>query len=305
MNIIFGCITILALVILVLFALIVRLVAHVFLGIAVSAPREESPDNIAGEDVFFASSDGLKLHGFFVPGKNTSGRTIVFCHEVGAGWGSWYKYAHFLPEAGFNVFSFDSRGYGASEKQDHYKTNQWITNYDIYDLEGAITSLNNRPEVDMKRLGLFGISRGGGTAICTAAKIGNFKAIATDSIFSTYETLIDYIHRWASVYFPVKNISPIANKFLTTVSLIYIQFKLRHKLPRVEKYLNKIASVPLFFIHGEQDNHISIDQAKRLYRMAKDPKKFWAVKKARHNEAVLVEPEEYSKNLISFFNDYL
>ncbi len=305
MNIFFTCMMLAVLVVVVLFALVVRLVAHIFLGVAVSAPREDPPNDIDGQELFFESSDGLKLHGFFVPGKNTGGRTVVFCHEVGAGGGSWYKYAHFLPEAGFNVFTFDSRGYGASEKQDHYETNQWITNYDIYDLQGAIRCLKDRPEVDMNRLGLFGISRGGGTAICTAARIGNIKAIATDSVFSTYETLIDYIQRWASVYLPVKNIPLYANKFLSTISLAFIQFKLRHKLPRIEKHLDKIASTPLFFIHGERDNHIPIAQAKRLFKMAKEPKLFWAVKKARHNEAVIVEPIEYSKKIISFFDKNL
>lgn len=283
---------------------ICRIILKIFLNVWITTSRDELPD-VHGEDVVFSSRDGTTLHGTFIfaKGKKT-GATVVFCHEVGAGCGSWYKYFSFLPEAGYNVFAFDFRGHGMSGITNGYEPNQWFSHYELYDLNAALDYLEARPGVDRNRIAIAGISRGGAIAICCAAKRKNIRAIITDSAFSTYETLFDYIKRWAKVYVPVKKISAPANHFLCTISLIIAQIILKHRLPRMERYLKKI-KCPILFIHGDRDNYIPVEQAHRLFARTRVEKELWTIPQARHNEAALVEPDQYRKRVTEFLHKHM
>lgn len=305
MNVVLICSALLVFGFLIFFILILRLIIGIFLKISVTTAREESPP-VQGESVSFRTKDGVEIHGFFIYGKeNKKGPTVIFCHEVGAGWGSWYKYASFLPEAGYNVLAFDFRGHGLSQSHNGYLPNQWISTYEINDLLAALQYLATRKDVDKNKIGLFGISRGGGVAISCTLLCNSIKAIVVDSSYSTYETIFDYICRWVSIYLPVQKIPAWLNHLLTTISLFLAQFTVKHKLPRMEKNLKRNKGIPIFFIHGERDNYISVNQAKRLYAMAHEPKVIWTIPQARHNEAVLIEPKQYREKITSFFNTYL
>jgi len=281
-----------------------RIVIYIFFKINISTAREESPE-IEGEKIKFASKDGIPITGYFVYGKENKGETIIFCHEVGAGWGSWHKYAYFLPPAGYNVLTFDFRGHGNSGNKNGYSPNQWVTNFEMYDIAGAMDYLRTRSDVDMNKIGLIGISRGSGIGICAAKKTGLIKAIVADSCFATSETLNDYITKWVSIFLPIKKIPLFLNRFLTGISLFCAQLILKERLPSIGKALRKMNDVPVFFIHGEKDNYISVHQAKRLYEMARSPKLFWVIPKARHNESVLIEPIEYKNKVTEFFKKYI
>lgn len=280
--------------------LILRIVVSIFLNISITANREESPE-VNGEHVMFKTGDGCTLHGYFIFGKNSGGKTILFCHEVGAGWGSWHKYASYLPDAGFNVMSFDFRGHGESTLTNGYKPTPWFTCYEYKDIIAALEYIASRPDVDPAKIGIFGVSRGGSAAIYCAKKTDLIKAIAVDSTFSTYETMYSYITKWAPIYIPIKRISPSVIHFLTRLGIIGSQFATGCRFPRVAKALKKLR-IPIFFIHGEKDNYISVDQARKLYSLANEPKDLWTIPRARHNESVLINPEEYAQRITEFFN---
>ena len=75
------------------------------------------------EDVRFTNSDGLSLHGcyFKTPRPKRRG-VIVFGLEFGSDcWSAW-QYCEFLIEQGFDVFSFETRNQGSSQKQEKYRT---------------------------------------------------------------------------------------------------------------------------------------------------------------------------------------
>ncbi|MCD6459838.1 alpha/beta fold hydrolase, partial [bacterium] len=289
----------------ILFFIVIGIVVKIFIRINITTARDEEP-LVESEPVKVTTPDNVVLQGLFIKGKKAGGKTIVFCHEVGAGRGSWHKYASYLPDAGYNVFTFDFRGHGASLSNNGYKPNQWISSYDLCDLKAVIKYLTTRDDVDPSNIGLFGISRGGGAAVCTAANMqDNIRAIVCDSAFSTYETMVDYIIRWTSVFLFIKKLPSFVNHILAMSALIASRIILKHDLPRMEKYLRKLKSVPVFFIHGERDNYILVDQSRRLYKIANEPKQLWNVHKARHNEAVLVEPQIYKEKVLNFLDKYM
>jgi hypothetical protein len=65
-------------------------------------------------------------------------------------------------EAGFVVLVHNHRGFGASDGKPRFDVDPWRQ---IADWRRAISYLENRPEVDPQRIGLWGTSYAGGHAI--------------------------------------------------------------------------------------------------------------------------------------------
>jgi hypothetical protein len=85
-------------------------------------------------------------------------------------------YAERLADAGYTVFTFDSRSLGESEGEPrgHYDPGQIIEDY-----SNAISYLLTRDDIDPERIGLAGVCMGGGYAVSTAARDKRVKAVAS------------------------------------------------------------------------------------------------------------------------------
>ena len=58
-------------------------------------------------------------------------------------------------------------------------------------------------------------------------------------------------------------------------------------------------------IHGEKDSYIRPSMAKALHDAAREPKDFWLVSGARHNQNLEIAGEEYTRRVREFFDEYL
>jgi hypothetical protein len=58
-------------------------------------------------------------------------------------------------------------------------------------------------------------------------------------------------------------------------------------------------------IHGGADTYIKPEMAKALFRLAKEPKEFWLVDGAKHNQAINVATEDYRQRVLDFFLNHL
>ena len=74
------------------------------------------------------------------------------------------------------------------------------------DLRAALAYLRTRPDRDPAGVGLFGVSRGGGTALVVAASDPAVWGVATDGAFPTRGTMLAYILRWAEIYVGSKTV---------------------------------------------------------------------------------------------------
>ena len=68
------------------------------------------------------------------------------------------------------------------------------------DLQGALAYLRSRPDHDPAGFGLFGVSRGGSTALVVGAAERDVWGVVTDGAFPTRGTMTAYILRWAEIY---------------------------------------------------------------------------------------------------------
>ena len=121
------------------------------------------------EDVTFTTSDGLTLHGWYIPSRN--GAAIVdFPGRLGT-----QAHARMLARHGYGVLLFDRRGEGRSEGGGNLLG--WGGEKDII---AAVDWLKRRPDVDPDRIGGIGLSVGGELMLEAAAKDPDLAAVVSD-----------------------------------------------------------------------------------------------------------------------------
>lgn len=129
-------------------------------------------------------SEGSKMAGVLhVPDARQDARPPIILQ--GPGWletacsPTSEPYHRGLVEAGYALLQFDYRGYGGSEGE-----RGWIRPQDqIEDIHNAIAYLRTRDDVDIGRLGLFGVGgTGGGNAIYVAAAEPLVRCVAVQTV---------------------------------------------------------------------------------------------------------------------------
>jgi hypothetical protein len=222
------------------------------------------PDRIGlkYEDVHFPSSDGLTLHGWFLPAEGPARGTVLFLHGNAENISTHIGSVYWLPREGYNAFLFDYRGYGDSQGVPTLRGA-------IDDTESALRVLLARPDVDAGRVIVFGQSLGGALATYVAAHSPQrlqIKALIIDSTFSTYRSIAREV--LGTIWFAW----PIQWPLSFTVSDTYSPLE---AIPHV-------SPVPVLIIHSEKDPVIGVHHARRLFDAAKDPKELWILPNGLH-----------------------
>ena len=270
-------------------------------------PRGTATDE--AEEVSFATSSGLRLRGCYLRTPVQRRGVILFGLEFGSDRWSSVQYCEKLRASGYDVFAYEPRNQGASERDPNYAPLQWITDRDLDDARAAVAYLKSRPDADSRGLGIFGISKGGGLAMLLAAEDPAVRCVVTDGAYDTYLTMVPYMRRWVSIYSPRKKLQKLCpDCFYGDIGMAGINAVAER---REVEYLwvctaARRVTVPVFMIHGEADTYIKPDMAKALFRRIRTPEKqLWMVPKAKHNQAPHIAPVEYHKRLVDFFDDHL
>ncbi|KAL8119954.1 alpha/beta hydrolase domain-containing protein WAV2 [Apium graveolens] len=132
-------------------------------GLTKSYPITPARLRLLYEDVWLRSSDGVRLHAWFIKlSPDCRGPTIVFFQENAGNIAHRLEMVRImLQRLQCNVFMLSYRGYGAS---DGFPSQQGI----IKDSQAALDHLIQRTDIDKSRLVVFGRSLGGavGTVLC-------------------------------------------------------------------------------------------------------------------------------------------
>jgi uncharacterized protein len=278
-----------------------NLVSNLFLTLREPSSLTAHP-NVEGEIVDFQSEDGVRLKGKFIKSCSAPAKgTVIFCPEVDSPMDSCGKYTSFLPPHGYNVFSFDFRGHGASQNVEGYTPRQWVSSHELYDLFGALDRVKGLPGVEAERIFLFGVSRGAAAAICAAAINGNVRGIISDSAFSSKWLLKDYMYKWTSAISSFKRGPKFMYWVLEEAGVFVSEMRVQYRFPSVENALRTLKP-PILMIHGQKDSYVSFRHAKKLYDTTRAIKQYLEVPNARHNEGVIVAPELYGNAVLEFLN---
>jgi pimeloyl-ACP methyl ester carboxylesterase len=268
---------------------------------------------LSGEAVRFPAFDGLPLNGMLIRGHPDQDRRgmIIFAHEFCADMSSCARYCRPLQEAGYDILTFDFRAHGQTEADADYTPRQWVSDRELHDMRGAIAFAEHWLEQERrpKELGLIGVSRGACAAILAAAEAPSVKCIVADGAFSTDTTIEYFMKRWAYIFATVRvvyeNHPPAFWRFLRWSMMHFARREFKCNFPSVRKTLMRMAPRPMFFIHGEKDSYLPVEQSYRLYALAGQPKYLWIAPGARHNQAVVLHSKEYARLTTLFFDRHL
>jgi hypothetical protein len=203
------------------------------------APRyptgDWEPDWLEKRDVNFESSDGTKLHGWYLEHREPRGYLLV-CH----GNAEHVAYmADFLAalrsKYRLSVFAFDYRGYGRSEGSPNEKGV-------LEDGEAALAWLAAEAGIEPSDVILLGRSLGGAVAVDLASRHGA-RALLLDRAFTTAPDVAAHHYRWL----PVR-------------MLMRTQLDSLSKIGRYEG--------PLLITHGADDEIVPVEHGRRLLEAA-------------------------------------
>ena len=232
---------------------------------------EETPRDrgLAYEEIYFKTQDGVTLNGWWIPGTG-SPLTILWFH------GNAGNISHRLDNIkrrhdllGINIFIFDYREYGRSEG----RTSEEGT---YRDGDAAIRYLRGRGDVDPTRIVFLGESLGSAVAVQMATRHG-CAALILESPFLS-------IPEMAKASFP----------FLPIGSFLQTKYDTLSKIGQVR--------APLLIAHGENDEIVPFRHGQRLFEAAREPKEFYSIKRARHNDLYLVGGQAYLETLDRFLS---
>ena len=247
------------------------------------------------EPVTFSSTDGLSLAGWFIyaEGETANGAAIILCHGYGGTRDDMLPKAAILTRHGYSALLFDFRAHGESEG------NVVTLAYnEVQDVQGAVTYLLTRPDVDPARIGLVGESMGGVTAIRTAARTPEIRAVVAEGAYAALADFIsdNFTNLTGLPHFPF---APLM------VALGEWQIGLDTDRVRPIDDIDQISPRPVFLIHGLGDAIVPPENSQRLYRAAREPKLLWQPEGVGHITAVYKRPAEFEARVIAFFDEAL
>lgn len=261
------------------------------------------------EEVTLTTPDGVQLRGSYLRTPVARKGVILFGPEFGSNrWGC-VTYCEFLREAGYDIFTFELRGQGDSPAQAGYEPLHWITDFEVTDFRTALAYLKGRPDRDERGVGLFGLSKGGGTGLIAASRDPFIRCCVTDGAFATFGTMMPYIQQWMFIYVRqrwVANLLPRQYlRWIAKRTIRQVSRERRCHYTSLEKAMPLISPRPLLMIHGGADTYIKPQMAQALFSLAGPPKELWLVDKAKHNQAMHVANGEYRRRVLEFFDKHL
>src|SRR3989339_1997527 len=246
------------------------------------------------EEVFFNSKDGTRLYGWFVPAIGSPVGTVIHFHGSYGHQTYSFKQVHWLPAKGFNVFTFDYRGYGQSDGKPSKRG--------VYeDSVAAIEYILKKPRADHNNVFVFGQSLGGANAIAAVAKkdFPQIRAIAVEGTFYSYRAQAQDM-MMASTREKIGNV-PYLSLHIWPISFLTVT----NSYSPME-YIHQVSPIPVMLIHCLRDSIVSYQHSERLYEAAKEPKQLWLINDCGHVE-VFTEAQSdsgYRQKLVQFFMDY-
>lgn len=220
---------------------------------------------ITTQDVWFESTGGLRLHGWFLPAEGPAHGTVLFLHGNAENISTHIASVWWLPKYGYNVFMFDYRGYGRSQG---IPTMEGVH----ADARSALATVFSLPQVDPGRVAVFGQSLGAAVAIDVVAVSPyreRLRALVVEGAPASFrrrarELLGDWWLTWA-LQWPLS--LTVSDRF------------------RPIDAIRAIAPPPLLIVAGGADRVIPPTHAKDLFAAAREPKALWLIPGARHIQA--------------------
>ncbi len=230
------------------------------------------------------------LRGWFIKNDNSKG-TILLIH----GWNDTKEdllnHSAYLYKNNYSSLLFDLRAFGDSDG-DFTSLGYFEKN----DVLGAIDYIKSRDDIN-QNLGALGQSMGAASLVLATIETNDLKAIILDSSYATIHQVTG--RRFKRTHNLPKY--PLAT-LLTFFGGLLNDFNAFDLAPL--RYIDQV-NIPIFMIQGDSDKLVFIEEARRLYDKANQPKQIWITEGADHRKSYEYYPEEYEEKVVGFFNTHL
>ncbi len=243
------------------------------------------------ETLTVTSNDGLKLYGHYLK-NGTSSKTVILVHGYGGTYRETYNYARLFYKRGYNLLAVECRGHGKSEGD--MVGMGWLDRLDILNWIEVL----NKQNKDIKIV-LFGLSMGG-AAVCMA--LG--EKLPSNVVCAISDCAFDNVYRQFS--FVLSTHSHMRGKFLMNLFAGYVKRTKNFDMKAADgiKQLKK-ASIPIMFIHGENDTFVPTEMVYRLSEaVPEDRREVYIAKGAEHAMSYPTDPKTYEKRVDKFLSKY-
>lgn len=248
----------------------------------------------AFEEWSLRSSDGLKLHAYYLAAEEPTDKTVILAHGYSGLANQMGGLARMYREQlGYNVLAPEARGHGRSEGG--YIGFGWPERKDYV---GWIRKVIEHAG-DQAQIVLHGVSMGGATVMMTSGEElpRNVKVIIEDCGYTSVKDQLAY--QLKRMYrLPAFPFLPVTS-LLTKLRAGYF-FGEASALKQVRQ-----SQTPMLFIHGDADLFVPTEMVYELYENGPAEKKLYIVPGAGHGLARQADPANYDKEVIRFINHYV
>lgn len=229
-----------------------------------------NPPGLPVENVALTTSDGVKLHAWWIPAPAAEFTFLMF-HGNAANLpnrADIYRFLHALP---VNILAVDYRGYGRSEGS---PSEQGI----YLDARAAYDHLTQQRNIPPQRLIAFGASLGSAVAADLAAG-RPVAAVILEAPFPSAPAVARRVY-----------------PFLPGLGAL-----MRTKLDTTAKLA--CVRAPVLVIHCTRDPVIAFSLGEAVFAAANEPKRFARLDAACHEDACLADPAGYRAALLNFLQE--
>lgn len=223
------------------------------------------------EEVWLPVDEVVTVFGWFVNAGPTN-PVLLWCHGNAGNVSHRLENIRQLYQRGISVMIFDYRGYGRSTgvPSEAGLYQDALTSYDY---------LIHQRRIAHERLIIFGRSLGSVVAGEVAVK-RPVAGLIIEGSFPSIQAMSDQ-HYWG----------------LPARWLMDVEFNLAEKIHALH--------VPLLVIHGEQDSIVPMALGRQVFDAAHEPKRWYVVSGAEHNDVPYVGGEPYFREIDTFIQRVL
>ncbi|OFZ67536.1 MAG: lysophospholipase [Betaproteobacteria bacterium RBG_16_56_24] len=222
------------------------------------------------EDIHLKTSDGINLHGWYIPAVQPRG-TVLFLHGNAGNISHRLDSIEMFHRLGYSTLIFDYRGYGNSggkpTEQGTYR-----------DAEAAWRYLTEQRNISSCRIVLFGESLGGAVAAWLAARQKPDALKPAALVIASGFTSVPDLGQQLYPYLPVR-------------WLARIRYDTR-------EYLRSVTA-PVLIAHSPEDDIIPFEHGRALFAAANPPKQFLELA-GGHNDGFIFMREAWVRVLGDF-----
>ena len=223
-----------------------------------------------GRDVAVETEDGIRLGAWYLAVREQPGPAVVVFNGNGGDRSLRAGLAVGLARLGLSVLLFDYRGYGGNPGTPSEKGL-------AADARAAQAWLAEQPEVDPDRIVYFGESLGAAVAIGLAME----RPPAALVLRSPFTSLAEV----GRVHYP----------WLPVGRLLVDRY------PSIDRIAS--LSTPIMIIAGDRDDIVPERLSRKLYDAAPDPKRYFVVPGANHNDPDLVDGDRMLDEVGRFLSE--